>query len=310
MFGEHLSAWLERYHDRNFFLYLHVRDPHGEYDPPEPFDRWYLEEGPGTTPVEFESDLDAEWLDPPTAESRKLLYDGEIRHNDSLLPGFLEMLAQFDLRRDTLLVLTADHGEFFGEHGLWEHRPPGYRQVIHVPLQLLYPPRFDSARRIPQSVQLIDVMPTILELAEVDTGALVMHGESLVDLAEGRRNDYWNERVVMSEEPMAMKKGEPYVCGSLFFRNWHFISSKKIGNSRIPTPLRTRVYDFRNAPEETRASYRFMPDVITTWQYWRVVKELQENNVAAWKSWTGGEADTLTVDPDVREHLEALGYIQ
>ena len=129
----------------------------------------------------------------PTDEGRRRRYAGEILHNDALLPRLLEKLSALGLAEDTLLIFLADHGEYMGEHGLWGHKPPGLMPVIHVPLMMVYPKRFQEAKRIGDPVQLIDVMPTILELAEVDPADLLLQGNSLIGLIEGRDPERWRE---------------------------------------------------------------------------------------------------------------------
>jgi arylsulfatase len=310
IFGERLIEWLKRRGDRNFFLYLHIADPHGAYNPPKPFDTWYHEAtSQGWTPVERLDYLDPAWVVTPTAEGRNLLYDGEIRHNDALLPRLLAALDSLGSRENTLLVFTADHGEYLGEHGLWEHHPPGHLQVIGVPLMLSYPSRFQEPRRIPQVVQLLDVMPTILELAGVDSNELLLAGSSLVDLIEGRRIPYWKDRIAVSEEPTAMSRDAPCPCGSLFFRNWHLIASSELRG--VPFALDRRAFDFRSHPQETRLSLSPTANLLAWYKHRRVIRELQENNMEAWRLWTGKTEDyVLKVDPDVLERLRTLGYIR
>lgn len=315
--GEKVFGWIDRNRHRNFFLYLHTLDPHGAYDPPPPFDGAYHEAGPGVTPVKRDQQFDPDWIEEPMAEGRSLLYDGEIRHNDSLLPRLLRTLKKFGLRENTLVILTSDHGEFLGEHGLWGHRPPGQRQVIHVPLMLAYPARFPGGVRIPQNVQLIDVLPTVLELAQIDRSRLLMMGESLVDLIEGRRLPYWNDRATLSEEPLTFTRGKATASGSFLFRDWHLISSRTYGlrpPAKEPARAREnrsilRVFNFREDPGETRAIDEGAPAL--TAAYWTAMRELQANNLAASQKWTArrGEA-TLRYDPEEVERLRKLGYMR
>jgi arylsulfatase A-like enzyme len=121
----------------------------------------------------------------------------------------VDKLEELGLTEDTLLVLLSDHGEYMGENGLWEHHPPGLMPVIHVPLMMTYPRRFEEAKRIDEVVQLIDVMPTVLELAGIDRQQLLLAGDSLIDLIEGRDAERWRTRVAISEEPIAMDKQRP-----------------------------------------------------------------------------------------------------
>ena len=74
------------------------------------------------------------WVETPTLEGRRALYDGEIRANDHHFERLLEELERLELLKDTLVIFLADHGEHLGERGLWEHHDPTYVQVLHVPL--------------------------------------------------------------------------------------------------------------------------------------------------------------------------------
>lgn len=316
--GDRLISWIQKHRDRNFFLYVHVIDPHGVYEPPKPFDEWYRDMAPGATREEFDDHLDPEWMREPTLEGRRILYDGEIRHNDSVIEDLVETLRRIDLFEDTFLIFTADHGEHLGERGQWEHDPPGYLQVTGVPLMFVYPRRFEGGKRITENVQLIDVMPTVLDLAEVDIAEIVMQGDSLVDLVEGRQLSAWRDRVTLSEEPVVMDKARPWrnrglrVSGSFFYRDWHFIASRRFWPERgyWPESFRMKVFDVSDDRAEARALWSFVPDLYLRFKFTRFLNRVQANNIEAWKKWTGGGSRDYKFDPDVLERLEALGYAQ
>jgi arylsulfatase A-like enzyme len=125
------------------------------------------------TPVERNRVFDAPWVENPTVETRRRLYEAEIEHNDAVVAEFFRRLDETGLARDTLVVLMSDHGEYLGDRGffgnrMWDHRPPGFMATTHVPLMFVHPARFKEPKRIAAPVQLIDVMPTVLELAGVD----------------------------------------------------------------------------------------------------------------------------------------------
>jgi arylsulfatase A-like enzyme len=314
MFDERTLQWLEENRDRNFFLYLHAIDPHGVYDPPVPHDRWYLDADPaamvGERPLPDANLLDPEWAETPvSAEARRLLYDGEIRHNDEVIGRFIHELDRRGLLDDTLLVFVSDHGEWMGERGRWEHDPPGNQPVIHVPLMVVYPKVFATPKRIEESVQLIDVMPTILELASVDTSHLLMHGDSLVSLIQGEDPEHWRNRVTVSEEPMAMDYRNPCVCGSLFYDQWQLHGTRRGFPGRIEsTFLKSVVYRFRDDGVTPVTS--FLPDLSTrilrTYALWRI----QSANIDFWHTITEGEAsDIYKMDPETLEELRGLGYV-
>jgi len=153
--------WLEgRAADgRRWFLWVHYFDPHRDYRAHEG-----VSAGFGT---EAESDL----------------YDGEIAFTDRHVGRLLASLSRLRLAEDTLLVLTADHGEEFSEHGGLSHGRHLHREVLHVPL-LFRAPGFAS-RLVDETVGLVDVLPTVLELMDLPAAAWA-EGRSLVPALAGR----------------------------------------------------------------------------------------------------------------------------
>ncbi|MFP8874789.1 MAG: sulfatase, partial [Myxococcota bacterium] len=139
--SDRLYDWLEEVRGRNFFLYIHLVDPHGVYDAPAPYDRWYREKLESEPVLDYDVRLDPLHVGTPTADGRRRLYDGEIRYNDEYLAKFLEGLNERELLRRTLVIFASDHGEFLGDRDddLWAHDPPGYADVLHVPLMMVLP---------------------------------------------------------------------------------------------------------------------------------------------------------------------------
>ena len=314
LFGERVSDWLDKNGDRNFFLYLHSVDPHGVYDPPPPYDKWYRDAPAdtlvGDKPLPKAASIDPEWAETPSGEARRLLYDGEIRHNDSVIESFIQNLAERDLLNDTLLVFVSDHGEWMGEGGRWEHHPPGNRPVIHVPFMLSYPELFKESKRLEESVQLIDAMPTILELASVDGGDLLMQGDSLVSLIQGNDPERWQGRVTVSEEPMIMKRNEdPCACGSIFFGPWQLHGSLSNWPRRLKsTFIKSGVYRFRE--DGIRPVVSYLPDLYTRYLRQKTLSDLKSANMMTWRKLTEGqEQDVYKMDPATLEELRGLGYV-
>jgi arylsulfatase A-like enzyme len=313
IFGRRILNWLDNNRDRNFFLYLHAIDPHGIYDPPSPYDRWYREAPPdtlvGKERLRDADAIDPEWAETPNAEARRLLYDGEILHNDAVLGRFINELDKRGALDDTLLILISDHGEWMGERGFWEHHPPGNRPVIHVPLMVVYPKLFENPGRIEESVQLVDVMPTILELANVDNNDLLMHGDSLVPLMQGIDADRWKNRVTVSEEPMAMDRNDPCACGSFFFGEWQLHGTIRGWPGRVRSEfVKSAVYRFREDGIVPVTS--FIPDLSSRILRTHALSRIQSANIALWRKITEGEAgDVYRMDPDTLEELRGLGYV-
>jgi arylsulfatase A-like enzyme len=125
------------------------------------------------------------------------LYDGEVRHTDRGIGRLLETLSRLDLTDETLVVVTADHGEEFMEHGWVGHTVFLYDTLIRVPL-IIRPARFDGdARVVEGAVSLVSLAPTILDLVGLDPVAYDFQGRSFAaHLAGGAPKD---ERVIFAE---------------------------------------------------------------------------------------------------------------
>jgi arylsulfatase A-like enzyme len=297
-----------------------VVDPHGPYEPPPPYDQPYheLKADDSGHALERDESLDASYVKAPSAATRKALYDGEIRHNDEVLRRFFAQLQAEGLFEDTLFIFTADHGEHFGEHGAWSHRPPGHVQVSGVPLVLFHRQKIPQQLRVEEPVQLLDVMPTILDFADVDTSGLVMQGDSLVDLIEGRNPDYWKSRVIAAEETTTRDRAKNSrnrglrVYGSLYYGNWHFISSRAFwpGRGYVPESLRLKVFNQAEDPQELDSLLRFFPDAYLRYRYTSGLNELQTIGEDAQRRFRSSSETDYEFDPDTLEHLKALGYVE
>jgi arylsulfatase len=317
--SQQLWDWLRTHKDRNTFAYLHIVDPHGAYEPPAPHDEFYRQLGrDGKHLLTRDDTLDAEYVKSPSAATRKALYDGEIRHNDEVLRKFFAQLQAEGLFDDTLFVFTADHGEFFGEHGRFAHNPPGHVQVTGVPLILFHRQRIPQQLRVEEPVQLLDVMPTILDFAGVDTSGLAMQGDSLVGLIEGRDAAYWQSRVIASEEVTVRDRVNDSrnrglrVFGSLYYGNWHFIASRMFWPQRgyLPESLRLKVFNQAEDPQEMQQLKRFLPDAYLRYRYTSGLNELQTIGEDAQRRFRGTNQTDYDFDPDTLEHLKALGYVE
>ena len=318
VFGERVLDWLDARGDQNFFLYLHARDPHGVYDPPAEFRDLFRDaqsaSGAAETPVR-RNYLDPPWLKEPTAEARRALYEAEIRHNDTVIDAFLQNLAERGLLSNTLLIFTADHGEWMGEQGFWDHHPPGKEPVIHVPLMMAFPGLGKGGERIGETVQLIDVMPTILELAGVDATDLLMHGDSLVSLVRGLEPERWKNRVTVSEEPTLMALDSPCACGSLFIGDWqiHGTSYGAGAPASILGPgaaafIETSMFRFKEDGVEPIGS--FVPDLRIRLLRQRYLARVAAADIELWRRVTAGEArEEYRMDPETLERLRGLGYV-
>ena len=206
-----------------------------------------------------------------------MLYAGEVRNNDTHMQTLMTALDELQLRRNTLLVFLSDHGEHLGERRLWEHTPPGFAPVLHVPLIMSLPGTLPEGARVRPAVQLVDVLPTILELLGIPTESLLLQGDSLVSLVRGERPSFWANRVLWSDETMSYASKETTdVWGSLFFRRWHLL--------RSPRLRRVEVFDFVADPQE---SLPREPGLLARRANRGAVKlmhEIKQANMAIWRA--------------------------
>jgi len=148
--------------DGPVFIWNHYMDPHDPYEPPVKARRDLGVDGP----EEIRSLHRRAGQDPASVskeEHRHLvnLYDGEVRYIDTVLGEFLDALEERGLRERSLVLVTADHGDAFGEHGYYGHPRRLHDELVHVPL-LVAGPGFGKGERVEAPVGTIDVPATVL----------------------------------------------------------------------------------------------------------------------------------------------------
>ena len=158
-------AWAKKQESRPFFLFVHTYEVHAPYRPREG-----SAASPGTLPSS-----------PAAAAEMRLDYEQEIVSLDHLLKNLVSGLDALGDPEDLLVIITADHGEEFLEHGSLFHLQL-YDEVMHIPLLMRWPTRIPAGVRSEVPVSLIDVVPTVLSLAGLPTGDV--DGVSLLPLAQ------------------------------------------------------------------------------------------------------------------------------
>ncbi len=186
--------------DKPFFLYLHLGGPHDPYSPPREAVAPFLDapltpiaEMFYTQPVKRQREQPAVLqqmrqglveLDELTRQQVVALYDGEIVFSDQQIGAVVKALEETGRLDDTVILLTSDHGEELWDHHDLGHGQSHYRELLRVPLIVAGPGV--QNRRIATPVSLIDLAPTILELAGI-TPSAGLAGESLAQVLRSRR---------------------------------------------------------------------------------------------------------------------------
>jgi arylsulfatase A-like enzyme len=186
--------WLDGLRGRPFFLFVHYFDPHLPYAPPAPYDTLF--DGGGAASIGTSFDIQP-LLEAEMTLRQRLgaftggdwsrivsLYDGEIAYTDAAIGELLSGLRDRGLARNTLIVLLADHGEEFFEHGGLGHGHTLFNEVIRVPLVLSLAGVLPRGQRVTGQVRMVDVLPTMLELLGI-AGDYRLEGVSLLGMLDG-----------------------------------------------------------------------------------------------------------------------------
>lgn len=209
--GERLNDrakdWLERV-DQPFFLWLHYMDVHGPYQSRSGIS--YINK--------FESErLWRKAVKKPDSvtesehERLKHLYKKEVEYLDECIDDILQTLEHLGISKDTIIVLTADHGEQFLEHGRYSHPHQLYDELIHVPL-VIYEPEAEP-EEVDELASLLDVAPTVCDIIGLDVPEEFKGGKlTRPNRSSGHRNH------VISEADLY-----PHYKAAVRTRDWKYI---------------------------------------------------------------------------------------
>ncbi len=180
-----LLAWISRHPNRPFLAVINHFDAHQPYLPPEPFNLTFSATQPRYWFTEEQHLLPAEVL----VELRDA-YDSSIRYLDHELGRLLAALGERGQLDNTLVIVTSDHGEDFGEHGkdIFGHARSIYATSLLVPLVVVYPPRVGQGIRVSDPVSIRDIPATVMDVLGMADGH-PFPGISLARYANGSVTD-------------------------------------------------------------------------------------------------------------------------
>jgi len=253
-------GWIDAKKDGKFFAWIHLYDPHTPYEPPEPFKSEYPQNP----------------------------YLGEIAFTDSQLARLAEYIDRQALRDRLFVVLAADHGESLGEHQESTHGFFIYQGALHVPLIVMTPFKRLQGVVAPATVGLVDVMPTVCEMAGIPVPAGVQ-GRSLVP---------------SFFEPEAAPDRLAY--SETFYPRYHFgwsdLRSVQDGRFKLILAPVPELYDLDLDPGEEKNLVYLEKKVFEDFSA-RAEALMEEAGKNAL------EVDLEKVDEETREKLAALGYV-
>jgi len=288
LLDERVVQWLDANNHQPFFLFVHYWDVHYHYDPPPPYDAQfgpdYVGEVDGANFTKIGSRMT-----PSDLEHVIALYDGEIAFTDSYIEKLLDLLRAYGIYDDALIVLTADHGEEFLEHGRTGHMKNLFQESIAVPLIIKFPSQRWSGKRFSAPVSIVDIVPTMLDYLGQPPHP-EFDGQSLLPIIQ--EDAIQEERALfadLSNDVKAVRYGR-----HKFVTRWNH---KKGGSGRL--------FDLAEDPSEKANQAQMDPQRA----------EVMSAKIADWMKAAARRAAKLGTsefdyDPELDEQLRSLGYIE
>ncbi|MHC4453451.1 MAG: sulfatase family protein, partial [Planctomycetota bacterium] len=279
-----------------FFFFINYMDAHNPYIPPPPYDKLFPGKDETFTMAHYTT-LSQEVMKlnrkVSTEESRHLLsqYDGGIAYIDFHIGKLIEKLKGLELYDNSIIIITSDHGEVFGERDLFNHAVSVYQDQIWIPLIIKYP-NINEGRLVNEPASVVDLMPTILDVLkyEIPEG---IQGKSLLEHDPGESREIIGESFpsghLLTTHPRFNR-----IERAVFSWPYKYIES---------TAGKKELYDLSKDPKETRNIYnekdiisRDLAERLNNWLK-MTTPEIQSNNKEKLKD-------------DALKRLKALGYIQ
>lgn len=309
--NEWMEDWLTTRDDsRPFFLFVNYLEPHLEYRPPKAHAEEHLPDD-----VTFEKAMGVSqdaWgyitgtidIAEKDFEILQALYHAEITYLSEKINAVTQMLKDAGEWENTLFIVTSDHGENIGDHGLMDHQYAVYDTLIHVPLFIHGGP-FGEKEEIHDLVQLVDLPPTILDVLDIDAPAAreQFQGISFHPDSDETRDFAIAEYMAPQPSMDAIQKrvGDLPEHVREYDRSLRAIRTDQYKYIRGSDGSQ-ELYDIQRDPGETEDIAETHDDVVSD----------LDNRLDDWlDSFEHAEhTDTVSMDDDTKARLEDLGYLQ
>ena len=328
------SDWIERHRDEPFFIYLHVFDPHSPYEPRRPYDTVWADQSKREEHVKqretlrkvvsnqflagrgmaTREEMVKAGIDPAAYIAYdKDWYDSSIRAMDAEIARLMERIRAAGLGEKTAVVFLSDHGEEFQEHGRMWHGQSVYGEMMRVPLVVRWPGRI-KPHRVEEAVQLIDVMPTLLDLSGL-THPEGLQGQSLMPLLTSSQaggagtvsaaDGGWRSRpVILQKIPDGTAEEFPSTieATAIIDGQWKLIHNK----AGAPDRPEYELFDVANDPLDQKNVAGQNPEVVK-----RLAKAIEGFRTMAAAARLKPDAEaTDKMSPEQLQRLRSLGYIK
>lgn len=294
------SDWMDRHFNKPFFLFLHTFQIHGPYASPAPYNRMYLEKDAVWDSIRLVDFLNENGEDYPFSDEEQAnilgLYDGEIRYTDDfLIRQLTAKLRELRIYDNTLLIITSDHGEEFNDHGGWLHGRNLYDELLRVPLIIKFPNSAHRGQRVNSLCRIIDILPTVLDVAGIPFDRNSIEGRSLMDFLSGNEGE---DRQFISD---LAYKNVPEPCPAQIATNSN--SLKFIIKKTADGIKDVETYDLRRDPQEKNNIFtrtQKLKDQVIHFldAYYKERAKLVRKQ------------ERISIDKELEEKLKALGYLR
>ena len=303
------SAFIKINKDKKFFLFLHLYDPHWPYHPPLEIAREFFSEEPTQDMYDLlRTQNYYDWVvkaikgsDELVSFSRKM-YDAEVSYVDMALGKVFAALAQEGIEGRTVVIVTSDHGEEFKEHGLMGHGLTLYDEALKIPFIVRFPALIPNETRIKMPVQLIDIFPTVLAMAGIESPIAHIEGKDLTSEVYLRGKE--ESREILAETAMS---GE--MRYAVFEKGFKYITPFELTFGETLISHDTELFDLNQDPGELANLAEDMPTMTNHFKE-LLAKSLTNIERAQKDHGLLNSGESKELSSEEIERLRSLGYIQ
>jgi choline-sulfatase len=289
----HAERWLsDRTGDEPLFVWVHFVDPHAPYRAPERFA--------------------GNW--PKGTSTFVQRYDAEVRYADAQLGRLLDVFRAHSPSRDSLVVVTSDHGEGLGDHGWMSHGVNLHEEAVRVPLVASWPGHLAEGKVVEEAVSIVDVSRSILDSLGIEAKTFA-HGRNVFAAADPARAIFLQRRTYSSRREKDQRLGGEMTA--VVERDSKLILSpsekkRELYDLRLdPTELRNLVGappKRRRRGDDSRAVAALPPPAGMPEDHQKAAHRL-ENHLAQWESAFPSTGEDTPLDEETRKALRSLGYV-
>jgi len=292
---QRIHTWLEEHRDEPFFLFLHTYAVH-DYDPPAEYLTCHEDLGCTSNRTNYEEHRLTRkkgWNPSPISDADRAhlvhLYDATLRFVDELIGELMAKLERLELDRNTIVVVTTDHGEEMFERGFMQHGKTLYEELTRLPLILRIPG--EAPRVLESPAMQVDLVPTLLGALGIPADTR-MQGADLLAGAPARAT--WSEIDDDFVKKYALRSED----------GWKLLFAPQDAEVEFPAPYEWRLFDLRIDPGELHDRSASAPDRLVEMQ-----RDLLRHAELFRTYGDGlGSVETGEIDADTQRELEGLGY--